>query len=228
VLDLAQVREAYALILAQEPREAVERLLANAQEVLVAKLLRKARRLDRGSEADLRALQILAENPLLLRPEHEEGLVKQLFLLLGGLEGKARVGLTKRLATYAPEGLERLVVLAQLYLHHHILPSDKAEAVLVGTVRFLKCLALANEYNHAPLLPIITFYCAALSKALAFKDEYRHWRRLAAQRERPGSSRSPPIPGRERGFAFFDYPFLFDPVAKSRIMHIDGGCGLSP
>ena len=55
------------------------------------------------------------------------------------------------------------------------------------------------------ILKVSDFYISEISQVLDFKDEYKRWNTC----RRTGK------------FSFFKYPFIFDPIAKSRIMNLD-------
>lgn len=54
-------------------------------------------------------------------------------------------------------------------------------------------------------IPISAFYIQEISQNLDFKQEYKNWENTQ----------------RSSKFSFFKYPFIFDPIAKTRIMHLD-------
>ena len=75
-------------------------------------------------------------------------------------------------------------------------------------------------------LPTSAFYNESLCSKLNFKDEHKVWSQKDSSNERQRSKSlsdlfSHRVPSKGGVFSYFNYPFLFDPVAKTRIMHID-------
>lgn len=109
----------------------------------------------------------------------------------------------------------------QTFLDDHFVPSmnntgsDTSGAALSAESSVVDCVKVLSVFYHANeaakpsrLIPISTFYNDTISRKLNFKEEYRHWRKTLDSR---------PI----TLFSFFNYPFLLDPVSKTRILHID-------
>jgi hypothetical protein len=73
---------------------------------------------------------------------------------------------------------------------------------------FLGCIKLLSTLSHCDKLPLSEFYLPEIYPKLQFKDEFRKWKKSL---ENPKVSE----------FSIFNYPFLFDPISKTRIIHID-------
>jgi ubiquitin-protein ligase E3 A len=58
------------------------------------------------------------------------------------------------------------------------------------------------------VIPIHSFYNSTINTKLNFKEEYKHWRKTLNSQK-------------ITEFSYFNYPFLFSPVSKTRILHID-------
>ncbi|KAJ3279630.1 hypothetical protein HK104_001276 [Borealophlyctis nickersoniae] len=203
-LDIISIRESYDLILALSPRDKFITTFANAIEILLAKLHLNLKHLQTGSPKVLRQIMILLERT------YHESLLKKLCLVVGGLRSKSRNVLIKWLSAYDATGFANIVATFQQYLTDHFYPSPRPDEALVSAIKVLSMLYHANELSRPHLLPISSFYNETLSRKLNFKDEYRTWKRtLDSSIERITD------------FSYFNYPFLFDPVAKTRIMHID-------
>jgi ubiquitin-protein ligase E3 A len=93
-------------------------------------------------------------------------------------------------------------------------PASIPDESFVGAVKTLSMLSHANELNSRPIIPIQQFYVTELTANLNFKEEFRKWRK---------SLESEKI----IEFALINFPFLFDPVSKTRIMHIDAWMKMS-
>lgn len=94
-------------------------------------------------------------------------------------------------------------------------------------MKFLSYLYHANESKSSrPILELHHFYSDSLCRKLNFKEEYKVWKSLI-QGPQNGSLGSNPPRSHSRGmpstrsFSFLNFPFLFDPVAKTRVLHID-------
>ncbi|KAJ3358534.1 hypothetical protein GGF32_000312 [Allomyces javanicus] len=234
-LDLPSIRKTYAAILAREPRARYRRCLTDAIELLLAHL-----DLNLGSAVEskskLAQFLILLENPLLDDTAFHESLFRPLLQLITRLSPRAKAVLVQWWAAFPEPQFRALVERLQGYLsgHYHAGPTRPDDAV-VAVVRVLGLCYSANEVGN--VVPYAAFYNATLCAQMNFKDEYRAWRKLLDKSSRaPGlaalsspiataatatataSSTSTAAPDQ---FSYFSYPFLLDPVAKARIMHID-------
>jgi ubiquitin-protein ligase E3 A len=85
----------------------------------------------------------------------------------------------------------------------HFYPGPINDKSVVFALKLLGILFETNQISK--IVPISEFYIPEISQSLNFKEECKHWK--GSQ----GSSK----------FSFFKYPFIFDPISKTRIMHID-------
>ncbi|KAI9175378.1 hypothetical protein H9P43_006739 [Blastocladiella emersonii ATCC 22665] len=229
-LDIASIRETFDLILAMHPAPAYTLAVTEALELLLARLaMDPAAAFD--SKPKLAQILVLLANPLLDDRAHYESLFRPLLLLLTRLRPKAKAALVAWLSTYPPAEFRAVVKRVHAYLSAHYYPSPKPDDGVVAAVRCLGLLYSANEVGE-PVVDYSEFYNPTLNAQLVFKDEYRTWRRIlergAAAAAAAGSgdpAGTMPAPGAPVAvvdeFSFFNYPFLFDPAAKARIMHID-------
>ncbi|KAJ1562932.1 hypothetical protein HK405_005796 [Cladochytrium tenue] len=216
-VDIPSVREAYSLLLNTEPKELIARTLANALEILLASLDLNTKNLYSGKPYYLRQLIIAMESPLLEDSKYRESIVKNLCLILGRLPKKCQKILIGWFASYDTSGFLRLVGVFQTYISEHYAIGVKPDEALQCAVYSLRLLHDANEFNHAyQRVPISSFYNDSLNKKVNFKEEYRNWKRSDHSTARGSTTLN-----QTAEFSLFDYPFLFDPVSKSRVMHID-------
>ncbi|KAJ3022896.1 hypothetical protein HKX48_004939 [Thoreauomyces humboldtii] len=215
-VDLDAVREAYALITTL-PRETFLVPLSNAIEILLARLQLNIAKLQTAPPQNWRQMLILLENPLLKDENYHESLLKKLCLVIGAMRSRARSILVTWFSEYDAAGLKNIVDVFQKYLEQHFQRSPQTDEALVASVKVLGMLYQANEAaKPSPPLEISAFYNDVLHKKLNFKEEYRTWKRTLEN----GSANV-------TDFSYFNYPFLFDPVAKTRIMHIDAMAQMS-
>ncbi|KAK6097690.1 hypothetical protein MT418_001787 [Batrachochytrium dendrobatidis] len=215
MLDIPSIRKSYHLILKLSPPDLFQIVLANALELLFAKLLLNAKKL-RNAESDLlRVIMITVENPLLMDPRYYESLLKKLCQIIGILRSKSRAVLVLWFSEYDNAGFEKIIRIFQQYIVEHVHSAPvKPDQSVIGATKMLSILSHANETAPTPITPFTTFHMPNLAQKLNFKEEYRAWKHsLEAQRVFE--------------FSFFNYPFLFDPIAKTRIMHIDARVQMS-
>jgi hypothetical protein len=159
-------------------------------------------------------------------------------LILGNLKSKSNGVLRSWLSRYylsilTPTSYDRESFLRILNVFHKFFDShyhgSSPDDSVIAAVKFLSILYHANESaNPLPILEISYFYNDSLCRKLNFKEEYKIWKRMASSGTLT-SSASSSIPrshsrnfsGGSPGFSFFNFPFLLDPVAKTRVMHID-------
>ena len=91
------------------------------------------------------------------------------------------------------------------YLAHHFFPGQNAEESIIGCIKILSLLFLANGNRKLLKLPIGDFYVQELCQGLNFKTEYKNWRDSETSQR----------------FSYFNYPFLFDPISKTKILRLD-------
>eukprot|EP00842_Homolaphlyctis_polyrhiza_P004893 jgi/Hompol1/5404/HPOL_004390-RA len=214
-LDIPSIRKAYALILELKPLDTFRTVLVNALELLLAKLLLNIPKLRNAGPDLMRVLLILLENPLLLDSRYDDSLLKKLCVVMGTLRSKSKVTLIKWISEYDTPGFESIVKVFQKFiLNHAQSTSTTADEALIGATKVLSLLSHANDYAPTMITPSSAFYMPGLAQKLNFKEEYRIWKRTLESQ-------------RIAEFSFFNYPFLFDPVAKTRIMHIDARVQMS-
>ncbi|KAI9092800.1 hypothetical protein DFS34DRAFT_596368 [Phlyctochytrium arcticum] len=234
-LDLPAVREAYAIILKLSPRKTFLTPFINSFELILARLSLNTTTLHTSSSSSLRHLLILLENPLLLDFTYHDSLLKHMCLLLGNLKSKPRHVLTQWLSEYEPAHLKSIVQVFQSFLADHFHPHPQPDQALVCSIKVLSLLYRANDLGsrHKPGLDISVFYNDVLDRKLNFKEEYKQWRRTLEDTPSSSSNKqSVRAAGKStiksttpsssiHKFSYFNYPFLFTPLAKTRIMHID-------
>ncbi|KAJ3095979.1 hypothetical protein HDU97_006328 [Phlyctochytrium planicorne] len=207
-LDIESIRTSYSLILALEPKQLFERTLINALEILLASLELNIKSLQSGSPRQLRQFFAVLENPLLYSGQNHETLLKKLCLVLGKLRTKSKQVLLPWLASYDTVSLQKFIKLFQDYISGHFFANaPKPDDVIICAIKNLSLLYYANEASGVRI-SISSFYNETLNRKLNFKDEYRNWKKILDSKK-------------ITEFSFFNYPFLFDPVAKTRILHID-------
>ncbi|KAJ3175238.1 hypothetical protein HDU87_006320 [Geranomyces variabilis] len=209
-LDLGAVREAYALI-ATLPKDTFLRPLANAIEILLARLRLNATKLQTAPTEKWRQLLILLENPLLRDRSYHDSLLSKMCQVIGSMRAKTRTLFINWLAQYDSVAFHNLVDMFQSYVVDHFQHNPQPDDAIVAAVKTLALLYKANEAAQpAPHVEISVFYNDELHRKLNFKEQYRIWKRTLEN----GAANV-------TEFSYFNYPFLFDPVAKTRIMHID-------
>ncbi|KAJ3334074.1 hypothetical protein HDU76_011598 [Blyttiomyces sp. JEL0837] len=208
-LDLTSIREAFNIVLGLEPRELFERTLVNALEILLATLILNMKKLQTGSGRLLRQFITLLEVPLIRDRRYHENLLKKLCIIISGLRSRSKMVLIKWLSSYDSHHFTNLLKPLHSYISDHYYPGAKADEAIIAAVRVLSLLYHANDTaKPARIVPISLFYNETLNRKLNFKEEYRSWKKTLD---------GPKIVE----FSYFNYPFLFDPVAKTRILHID-------
>jgi ubiquitin-protein ligase E3 A len=144
-----------------------------------------------------------------------------------GFQGKIKTALLT--FSYDRESFLRILNIFQQFINNHYQPnSSHAYDSVIAAVKFLSLIYHANESaTPQPLLEISYFYNDCICRKLNFKEEYKIWKRKAPSIS--GSSAASSIPRSSSrtfsngspGFSFFNFPFILDPVAKTRVMHID-------
>ncbi|KAJ3256240.1 hypothetical protein HK103_005603 [Boothiomyces macroporosus] len=150
-------------------------------------------------ETQIAKLQL--KNPLFQRPEYASTLCKFCELLVK-LKSQARLVLINWFVKLPEKEFQTIVQVFKSFICTTAINEDG----FIGGIKMLSMLSHSNEMEQK--MPPAEFYALELYPKLNFKDEYKRWKKSLAQ---------PVI----TEFAVFNYPFLFDPVAKNRIMHID-------
>jgi hypothetical protein len=208
-LDIEAIEESYNLILNLKPKELFVRTLANAIEILLAKLTLNIRAYQNGSPENLRLLIILCKNPLLKNPQYHEQLLRKLCIIISHLKNKSKNIMIKWFSEFKHDPFEELVGNIQQYIVSHFAVSPSSKDPIVSAIKVLQLLYIANELAKPnQIVPIDRFYNDTIAKRLNFKDEYKNWKKLIDTKKYDE-------------FSYFKYPLLFNPVSKTRILHID-------
>jgi len=206
---LSNIRLAYARIFAGEflSKDEAVMVMTDATELWIAKMELANRRWGADSVASLIAV---LENPLLKDRHFHDSLLKRLCGVIARLRRSTKAALASACSKYDVLGFRNIVNVFQAYLddHFHQSPGQKQDQSVVDCVKVLSLFYHANETVKPRLLHIHEFYNETIGRKLNFKEEYKLWRK---------SLETKPV----TIFSFFNYPFLFDPVAKTRILHID-------
>lgn len=208
-LDIEAIEESYNLILNLKPKELFIRTLANAIEILLAKLTLNIRAYQNGSPENLRLLIILCKNPLLKDPQYHEQLLRKLCIVLSQLQNRSKNIMIKWFSEFKHDAFEELVGNIQQYIVSHFSVSPGPKDPIVSAIKVLQLLYISNELAKPnQIVPIDRFYNDTIAKRLNFKDEYKNWKKLIDTKK-------------YNEFSYFKYPILFNPVSKTRILHID-------
>lgn len=179
--------------------------MVDAIEILLSKLIKNIPVLQGCERNILRILLIVMECPLLEKKDLEELLLKKLCQILGSLRSKPRGVMGEWLSQYPQEQFKRLVRIFKRFLANHFFPGPKPDEAVVYSVKILSMLCHANEKHSPPLVPVDDFYVPELCSGLQFKEEYKNWTENTS-----GET-----------FSYFNFPFLFDPSSKARIIKLD-------
>ncbi|KAI8803773.1 hypothetical protein BJ742DRAFT_485418 [Cladochytrium replicatum] len=160
---------------------------------------------------------------------------------MGGLTSRPRTALIDFFVKHKEQDFINLVRLFHTYIDTHFVtsgittvggttqgssasvPIGRPDEALLGAVKALGLLYQAN-LRAAGRVPISQFYSETLSRRLNFKEEYKIWKRSFADSSEGSSigiSKHVNSEQSQADISFFDFPFLFEPVAKTRILHID-------
>ncbi|KAI8620991.1 hypothetical protein BC830DRAFT_362897 [Chytriomyces sp. MP71] len=202
-----------------EPKERFQHTLLSALETLVSSINLNIKKYATGAPKHLRVFIILLECPFLADPDQNGRILSKTCFILAALRTKSRSLLSKWLATYDALNFTRIMVPFSTYLQDHFFPQQRPDETLICCIRVLAMFSAANDTSKPrPLVSLSHFYSETLAKKLNFKDEYRIWKKTLD----PGPSNSPIAgPHPKTIFTYFSYPFLFDPVSKTRILHLD-------
>ncbi|KAJ3272771.1 hypothetical protein HDV01_005299 [Terramyces sp. JEL0728] len=199
-LDIQEILQTYELI-NQLGKEMFYKALMEGIEGQLTKLHSKLKNINSISPL-LNNILILVLNPLFLEPRFESTLTK-LCEFIHKLKSQAKLTLINWFAKLEEKDFRQTVEIFKNFIGNTILNQD----AFIGGVKMLSMLSHSNEMERQ-IIPPSEFYCIDLYSKLNFKEEYKKWKKSLEQ-------------SIITEFAIFNYPFLFDPVAKNRIMHID-------
>ncbi|KAJ3321208.1 hypothetical protein HDV06_004551 [Boothiomyces sp. JEL0866] len=199
-LEIHEIIQTFDLI-AKLEKETFYKALMEAIETQIAKLHLKLKNISSTSPL-LNNIFILLLNPLFLKPEFGTTLCKFCEFLVK-LKSQPRLTLMNWFAKLAEKEFHQTVNIFK----HFICNTTLNEDGFIGGVKMLSMLSHSNDMETQKIPPS-EFYALDLYSKLNFKEEYKKWKKSLEQTV-------------ITEFAIFNYPFLFDPVAKNRIMHID-------
>lgn len=217
-IDFESLRKTYDLILSL-PSEKYLLPFVKSIEILIAKSNRNLVKLYNADQKDLRFLLILLENPLLSDRNHHDVMIGNISLILGNQHGPGKQILINWLSKYKPQGYQRILRIFQSYIVQHYHQANRQDESQLCALNFIRILFESNILSNYTLASISDFYLESLSSKMNFKEEYKLWNLMSDTHTR--SKTVPLVPLLEPGFSYFNFPYLFDPVAKTRIMHID-------
>jgi hypothetical protein len=178
----------------------------DAIEILLAKLLMNTKLLSDPDEKVLYPLIILLSNPLIAKRDYDEVMNRKLCLIIGHFKENARVRLIQWLSQYPSDQLNHVLVSFKSFLTCYFFPGPKRDPAMIASVKMLGMVFEANKKRSMEnRIPLSEFYMSDFATKLNFKAEYQLW--ISDSLKYP--------------FSFFDYPFLFDPIAKTRILRLD-------
>ncbi|KAI8894182.1 hypothetical protein BC833DRAFT_605853 [Globomyces pollinis-pini] len=207
-LDVVSITQAYNLILQLEPATVFQNSLMDAVEILVSKLNLNMKQLQLPKSPLLRILLMLLLNPLMQTIGTHDSVIGRFLSIMGSIRSQAKSTLIIWFSELPKEQFSSIVKGLQQYINIAGPPGLVPDDSYIGAVKTLSMLSHANEFNHGPIIEPSDFYMTELTSRLNFKEEFRKWRKTLE---------SDVI----SDFALFNYPFLFDPVSKTRIIHID-------
>ncbi len=201
LLDLAQVREGYRILLGLEPGCMFEAAVSNSLELLLVAMEANMEGFLMGllgKEPEMivedwtRSLMCMIECPVVVREEsrkdgkpywfYDRGLLKRTVAIMGAIgrlhdDDLVRRQMVGMLAGWDNEGLGRFVGVLQAFLvetwHPHPV---KAKDRIVDLIETLRLCYDANRVRQ--LISCSTFYNDELTKRMNLKEEYRIWKRL--------------------------------------------------
>ncbi|CAH3043669.1 unnamed protein product [Pocillopora meandrina] len=208
-LDVPAVREAYKLLLSLEPQNTFVQPLLNSLEIHLTTLSSLVLNPDGVAQ-----LVILIENPLV---QDSQALLWKMCLVLSNLSVDSRKALIKILSCYDVDSFKHLLQVFQTYLSSLISPGQCSKPRLLEACKTLAilydtCYQL-NKKRKEEFVPLSDFYNEDLSLKMDFKKEYEHWRTLRESNRYLSQS--------GKKLSLLDYPFLFDPTSKVRVLKID-------
>lgn len=107
--------------------------------------------------------------------------------------------------------MEKYIDLFQVFVNEKFYQGNP-EDVLISCIKVLSLLYHSNEYTSKPIVDISKFYNDSISKKLNFKEEYKQWKSKSTNIQK---------------FSFLNFPFLFNPASKTRILHISSMVSMS-
>eukprot|EP00127_Corallochytrium_limacisporum_P006979 Clim_evm33s239 gene=Clim_evmTU33s239 len=229
-VNLDHVREAYRIILSLGPHATFQTTMVNSIEILLAQLRHNIIL----RPADCRQLLILLELPLLDDLSYHEALLGRLCLIFAdNIVGRVKKTVCEWLAQYEEHHFTRLVNLFQKFLTLHVHPHERPDRIVTACLSVLEMLVEVNQIGirsgreHGDGARGIAtrdiFYNDHLARKLDFKFEYYIWQKILHPEVK---SRDIKVENLAKNLAthpmsFFNYPFLFDPAHKTKILHID-------
>lgn len=194
-LNLESIEVVFNMFLQLSPKYKI--VLCDALELRMAQI--KNQSID--SKVRLSQLLIMLQNPLLDDEKCFENMFRPLLLAITKLNVRGKSILVQWLSEFNPYLFRKIVLKVQKYISGRVTSFSFDEGV-VSAVLFLGMLYSSNEIMG--IIDYKEFYNFKVSSTLKFKDEYKRWKLI-----------------QNKEFSFFNYAFLFDPIAKSRIVHID-------
>eukprot|EP00976_Prorocentrum_cordatum_P094965 1189995-Prorocentrum_minimum.AAC.2 len=156
----------------------------------------------------LRQVLILLENPLLIDPNHHDILCK-LMRVITSQPSSMQAALVFTIISYTYDQLIHIVSVVQHFITIHLYESQQIDESIESATRLLSLLHDAN--NKCQKLSYVEFYNDAVNnEEFDIKEDYRRWKQ----------------PERYR-FAFCQYPFIYDPSSKSRILQLESTMKMS-
>eukprot|EP01137_Pigoraptor_chileana_P033768 Opistho-2@25178 len=214
-LDMQAVRHAYKALLQLEPRSLFEGTLANATAILLSRLESSPPR----SAAEARQLCIVLESPLLAQRATNEPLLRKFCAILCSLPPAPAEAFVALVSRFPAESMVRAVRMLQAHLSTRVHPTRLRDESLVAAVVAVGLLHDANERGKG-IVPFSEFHNESICRKIDFKEEYAVWRKMKNGGHLWGRDNRPALI-LHNGFSFLDHPYLLDPAAKSRVMHID-------
>ncbi|KAJ3388912.1 hypothetical protein HDU84_009326 [Entophlyctis sp. JEL0112] len=217
------IRQCFSKILACEPQERFHQTLFTALDVLLSHIQLNIRKYQTGSPSILRVFLIILENPFLRDIDQSDGTLLKICGLVSSLKSRSRQLLVKWLSIYSSDEFLRLLSPYQEYFNKHVSSSHRPNDTVISVIKTISLINSSNSLHPQPIVPISVFYNNALAKKLNFKEEYKIWMRghTGVKEKLPAS------PSQYQSFSYFNFPFLFDPVSKNRIIHIDAMAQMS-
>ena len=248
-LNVTELRTFYRSLAEQSRDKRVEDAVVAGCELLLARLVAQASQwrigrlvdsefiplqLDTFLERKLRILVILLENPLVYR---HDVLTKRLFISLASMNRSVKTYFGRHFAFRFAHDETNFTALVQRIKHYIIdrySSGVKQDEGVIAAVRALGVLYNANEFtarfrklsaSSKTCISFTAFYCTAaedgqssetIAQHLNFKEEVPRWQKMHSERH---SSKTE--------FCILNYPFVLDPIAKTRIFRIESMMNMS-
>ncbi|EFJ08655.1 hypothetical protein SELMODRAFT_447965 [Selaginella moellendorffii] len=199
-MELSLLEDFYVSALRLEAPE-VNLAIMEANEQLLASLLRS---LKDGSwpSGSLRAVIIMLENRLFMEPDYY-GTLSRLWRLVLDAPQSFRASLFSALKEYDGKQLERLVVVIQQFITIQLYEFQQVNTMVVSGVEILGFIYSVNESSLR--IGHSAFYNDAVNNDdFNLKDDFSRW-----------------VDPTRQQFSFCQYPFVFDPSSKSKILQMD-------